>query len=261
MKILRYAIIVLVLCAGAVSVALAQEVSCDELRAGTKTQAIACNNATGDAKYETCRIYGVLAGEMMKRNCPDIPVVSSTGMSGQPGQGASGKSTGSAAVGDVTIENPLGEVNSLQDIFKFLSSQLMLLIIPIAVALYVYAGILYLYAAYEGKSDSITKAKNVLWYTTIGLVIIFIGGGFVDLIRSVLESSAERGGPPSSQIQGGPVGQPNPFLPDGGDTFELVPKRSTPPVFTPGPAGASCSTSADCASGYTCGSFGVCVKQ
>jgi hypothetical protein len=103
----------------------------------------------------------------------------------------------------VTIKNPL-EVNSLQDIFKFLSGQLMLLIIPIAVALYVYAGILYLYAAYEGKETSVTKAKNVLWYTTIGLVIIFIGGGFVDLIRSVLDSAGSTGG----QVQQLPAARP-----------------------------------------------------
>ena len=83
------------------------------------------------------------------------------------------------------IDNPLGSVDSIDEIIQNIASALIDLAIPVAVAMYVYAGFLYLTAG--AKPENITKAKTVFKYTTIGLIIIFIGGGFIDLIRSVLD--------------------------------------------------------------------------
>jgi len=83
------------------------------------------------------------------------------------------------------IVNPLG-VENLEDIFSLLTGRLLEIIIPIAVLLYIYAGVTLLIAA--GRQDYITRAKNTFKNTSIGLFVILIGGGFVDLIRSILNA-------------------------------------------------------------------------
>jgi len=83
------------------------------------------------------------------------------------------------------IENPLG-VENIEDIFGLISSRIIQVVIPIAVLLYIYAGVNLLIAA--GRPAYIQRAKDTFKYTTIGLLVIFIGGGFVDLIRSILNA-------------------------------------------------------------------------
>jgi type IV secretory pathway VirB2 component (pilin) len=84
-----------------------------------------------------------------------------------------------------SIPNPLA-IESANQIITFLTSELAQLAIPVAVVLYVYAGFLYLTAGY--KTTNIARAGEIIKYTSIGLVIIFIGSGFVDLIKSVLNA-------------------------------------------------------------------------
>lgn len=84
-----------------------------------------------------------------------------------------------------SIENPLG-VGTLQDLFDALSGRILEIVIPIAVLMYVWAGVNYLIAA--GRQEYITRAKTIFKYTTYGLIVIFIGGGFVSLIKSVLNA-------------------------------------------------------------------------
>jgi hypothetical protein len=81
------------------------------------------------------------------------------------------------------IRNPLG-VEDLGQLVQRLADQLANLAIPVAVVLYIYAGFQFLSA--RGNPERIAKAKKTMLYTTIGLAVIFIGGGFVDLIRSLL---------------------------------------------------------------------------
>ena len=80
--------------------------------------------------------------------------------------------------------NPITGVQDLDDVVSLVALRLLGIAIPIASLMYIYAGILYITAA--GKPDKITKAKEIFKWTTIGITIILIGGGFVDLIRSVL---------------------------------------------------------------------------
>lgn len=81
------------------------------------------------------------------------------------------------------ITNPLG-VTNLEDIITKVSSAILNLAIPVAVVMYLYAGFLFLTAG--AKPGNIETAKKVMLYTTIGLAVIYIGGGFVSLIKSVL---------------------------------------------------------------------------
>jgi hypothetical protein len=83
------------------------------------------------------------------------------------------------------IQNPIG-ANNLQDLVNVISSRILEIVIPIAVLMYVWAGVNLLIAA--GRANYITRAKTIFLYTTIGLLVIFIGGGFVSLIRSILNA-------------------------------------------------------------------------
>ncbi|MBP6885793.1 MAG: hypothetical protein KBC02_00925 [Candidatus Pacebacteria bacterium] len=85
-----------------------------------------------------------------------------------------------------SIVNPLG-VDNLEDIFKLLSGRLLDVVIPIAVLLYVYAGFLLLTAA--GDTTKVKTAKDTFQNTSLGLLVILIGAGFVDLIRSILNAT------------------------------------------------------------------------
>lgn len=81
------------------------------------------------------------------------------------------------------IQNPLG-ASDLADIIKKLTDALRNLAIPVGVVMILWAGFNYLTAA--GNPAKITKANKILMYTAIGLAIVFIGGGFVDLIKSII---------------------------------------------------------------------------
>ncbi len=82
-----------------------------------------------------------------------------------------------------TIDNPLG-VSNLEDIVKLISDRLIDVVIPVAVLLYIWAGVQLLIA--NGEAAKVTKAKEIFKNVSLGLLVIFIGGGFVDLIRSIL---------------------------------------------------------------------------
>jgi hypothetical protein len=91
-----------------------------------------------------------------------------------------------AATGSTfSIKNPLG-TDDLAELGKTLSSRLLELAIPVAVLMYIWAGVLMLTAG--AKPENVNKAKSIATYTTIGLVVILIGGGFVDLIKSILNA-------------------------------------------------------------------------
>lgn len=81
------------------------------------------------------------------------------------------------------IPNPLSS-NDLNDIVQQIGNAILDLAIPVAAAMYIFAGVLYLTAG--AKPNNIKWAKDIFWSTTIGLAVIFIGGGFIDLIKSIL---------------------------------------------------------------------------
>jgi len=91
-----------------------------------------------------------------------------------------------AAATPYTIPNPLGPNSDFSTLFGRLSTAIFDVAIVLAVVMYVWAGVLYLTAG--AKPANVAKAKTVMLYTTIGLVVIFFAGGFVDLIRSILNA-------------------------------------------------------------------------
>lgn len=84
------------------------------------------------------------------------------------------------------ITNPLkGGANDFASLVKIIAQWIFNLAIPIAVAMIVYAGILFLISG--GDTGKVTKARQTLMYAVIGLAIILIGSGFISLIKSILE--------------------------------------------------------------------------
>ena len=68
---------------------------------------------------------------------------------------------------------------------------------PLAVVSIIYAGFLFMTS--QGEPNQITKAREILKYTMIGLAIIIIGTGFISLIKSIINLGVEA---PSTQSGG-----------------------------------------------------------
>jgi len=82
------------------------------------------------------------------------------------------------------IENPIGS-NSFIDLINNIAKWIIEIAIPIAVVVIIYGGFIFLTAA--GNPKKVDKGKKILTYAVIGLAIIFIGKGFISLIKSILE--------------------------------------------------------------------------
>src|SRR3989338_7382543 len=102
---------------------------------------------------------------------------------------------------DFSIPNPLGTGSTeatVADLVNQIAGWIFDISIPIAVAVILWAGFLFLTAGAYPKN--VDKAKQALTYAVIGLAIIFIGRGFVDLIKSILNV-----GTPTEQQEEGPL--------------------------------------------------------
>jgi hypothetical protein len=75
----------------------------------------------------------------------------------------------------------------IAQLFDMLARWILNISVPIAVALIIYAGILYMLGG--ARPNNVTKAQNILKNVAIGLAIIFVGKGFISLIRSILETA------------------------------------------------------------------------
>lgn len=92
-----------------------------------------------------------------------------------------GKNSG----GTYIITPPIKTFSDLDSIIKWVIKQAAIVAIPIAVLLIIWAGVTYMRSA--GDSGEVKRAGQMLLWTAVGLAVIFIGGGFVDLIMSVIK--------------------------------------------------------------------------
>lgn len=88
-----------------------------------------------------------------------------------------------------TYENPIGGgVSTIPDLIKTLLSIIVKISIPIAVAFIVYSGFLFIMA--QGNEAGITKAKNTLMWTLVGMGLLlgawFFAAGFQDMLHSIM---------------------------------------------------------------------------
>lgn len=93
---------------------------------------------------------------------------------------------------DFSVPNPLaGGPDSVVGLLSIVIRWLMNIAIPIAVAMIIYGGILFLTAG--GNPGNVKKGRMVITYAVIGLAIIFIGRGFITLIQSILKLGGTSG--------------------------------------------------------------------
>lgn len=237
---------------------------------GTKVHAcIAANNkyACSPANLTTCSDVSACAG----KSCVEIP----SGLCGQDAGGGgvkyscnSNNQCVASATGTYTttncdnkcsttpgkeqnyffeILNPLkGGANDFTSLVKILAQWIFNLAIPIAVAMIVYSGILFLTAA--GEPAKVTKARDVLKYAVIGLAIILIGSGFVTLIKSILELGGTGGTSTQRYSCDNNLCAPDP----NGPFTELTCNNSCGGSSTVGEVGNKCSRDRDCSTGLKC---------
>ena len=96
------------------------------------------------------------------------------------GAGTSAGNTGNSGGG---LPNPLGS-NSLQGILSKVLSNLVVIIVPIAVIIIIYGAFQMLTAA--GNPDKFTKGRMTILYAAIGIGIVLLADSIVIVIKSVL---------------------------------------------------------------------------
>jgi len=141
---------------------------------GTQTFGIAqaCINNIGDSLGDTgsgsgtCNNNGTCDAGEISATCSDCPVT-----------------PGTSVPFDFEIKNPL-QANSLIELINVIATWLLNIAIPIAVAMIVYSGVIFLMS--QGEPTKLSQAKKILLYAVVGLSIILIGKGFITLIESIL---------------------------------------------------------------------------
>ncbi len=132
-----------------------------------------------DGKY-ACSPDGTLAG------CQNLAACKTEAKSVcvQRDKSLCGKSSSAVPLSfTLNIPNPLSATD-FGDFLKKLSNALFALAIPAAVFIIIWAGVRLVLS--RGNQIEIAAARKMLWYAILGLAIILIGGGFISLIRSIL---------------------------------------------------------------------------
>ena len=83
----------------------------------------------------------------------------------------------------VEVPNPI-ELETLTELLTVIINWIFTISIPIVIAVIIWSGIKFITS--RGNPAEIQKAKSMLWWAVVGLVIILIGGGFITLINSIL---------------------------------------------------------------------------
>ena len=83
----------------------------------------------------------------------------------------------------VEVPNPI-ELETLTELLTVIINWIFTISIPIVVAVIIWSGIKFITS--RGNPTELQKAKSMLWWAIVGLVIILIGGGFITLINSIL---------------------------------------------------------------------------
>ena len=71
----------------------------------------------------------------------------------------------------VSLGNPLGNTNTPQQLIGKVISAVMALVGSLALLMFVYGGLLWMTSA--GSADKVSKGKNILMWSAIGLIVIF----------------------------------------------------------------------------------------
>jgi len=81
------------------------------------------------------------------------------------------------------LDNPLKD-NSFKDIIDTLINFVTILAVAIAPIFFLYGGFLMMTSA--GDTTKLKKAKDLFLYTILGLAILFLGKGLIEVLKSVI---------------------------------------------------------------------------
>lgn len=140
------------------------------------------NSSVQFEAYIVCRTNNIATSSPLT-----LGVGTNSGGGGGAGGGSDG---GSGQTSGYAFEVPnfiKGGPQTILDLIAVILDWLIKIAIPIAVIMIIYGGILFLFA---GQSPAlVTKGRKIVTYAMLGLAVIFIGGGFITLIQSALESA------------------------------------------------------------------------
>ena len=85
----------------------------------------------------------------------------------------------------VTIPNPLG-TDSIPEVIGRIIDFLLKVAVPLATLVVLYAGFLFLTAG--GDTEKINQAKKALLWAVIGVVVLMMARGVIEVIKSILIS-------------------------------------------------------------------------
>jgi len=87
----------------------------------------------------------------------------------------------------VTLDNPLGGINTAQDLIGQIVNAILGVVGSLALLMFVYGGLTWMTAA--GNEEKIKKGKGILMWATIGLVVIFTSYAVLNFIIGILQGS------------------------------------------------------------------------
>jgi hypothetical protein len=123
-----------------------------------------------DCEANRCKFEGGCAWDSNKKTCS--------------GGGTATTTTGVPSSTSISFGNPIG-MSDFNDFVNQIGTWIFNLAIPIGVMVIVYAGIMMMSSA--GNPKRYQSGVDALKYAVIGLSVVFIGKGFVVLIKSIIE--------------------------------------------------------------------------
>lgn len=115
-------------------------------------------------------VPAVLAACPGDPNCPDLTTKTTTPQTSS---------------GSVSLENPLGEKTTVEEIIGRVISAALGVVGSLALLMFIYGGFTWMMAG--GNTEAVTKGRNILMWAAIGLVVIFTS---YTLVRFVITSLA-----------------------------------------------------------------------
>lgn len=93
-------------------------------------------------------------------------------------------SSGDDAAGTVKLDNPLGGINTAQDLIGQIINAVLGVVGSLALLMFVYGGLTWMTAS--GNEERIKKGKGILMWATIGLVVIFTSYTVLNFVIGIL---------------------------------------------------------------------------
>lgn len=91
----------------------------------------------------------------------------------------------STAGGSVTLDNPLGQNVSVQNLIGRIINAVLGIVGSLALVMFIYGGFIWMLAA--GNNERVQRGKDIIIWAVIGLVIIFSAYALVKLVFSGLK--------------------------------------------------------------------------